>query len=238
MAKRFWPADDPVGKRFTQGRPQDNASWLTVAGVAGDTNIDSLDEKTAPQFYVPFSQNPNTYLSLAVRTAVDPLTLVTAVRRELARIDRSQPPYDIVTMQEILSESLAARRLITMLLTAFAVLAVILASVGIYGVTFYLTSRRTQEIGVRIALGASRGAILRLALARVLALTVAGLAIGAAASLFLARFLVTFLHGVRPTDPSTLAVTSGLVLFVALVTAWIPAYRATKIDAMVAVRYE
>lgn len=238
MAKRFWPNDDPIGRRFTEGKPQDTNSWRTVVGIAGDTRIDSLDEDIASQFYLPFPQNPNDYFTVAVRTAADPLTLAGPIQQELGRVDKGQPPYDIVTVQETLSESLTPKRIVMTLLTAFAVLAIVLASVGVYGVTFYLTSRRLQEIGIRIALGASRNDILRLLLVRGLALSAAGLTIGVAGSLFLTRFLVTFLHGVRPADPSTLAVTTALVFFVALLAASVPAYRATKIDAMVAVRYE
>ncbi|MGI9074113.1 MAG: FtsX-like permease family protein [Bryobacteraceae bacterium] len=238
MAQRFWPNDDPLGKRFTEGRPSDHAQLLVVIGVVGNSKIDALDEKDAPQFYVPFFQAPNSYLTFAIRTTIDPLALAGAIKNELSKIDENESPYDIVSMQEVMLESLSTRQLLMLLLVAFAVLAIVLAAVGIYGVTFYLTSRRTQEIGIRMALGADRPAVLRLVLFRGLVLTTVGLVVGVIASLFLTRFLAAFLYGVQPADPGTLAITSVLVFVVAFVAAAIPAYRVTRIDPMVALRYE
>lgn len=238
MAQRFWHNDDPVGKRFTEGRPSDHAHLLTVIGVVGDSKIDALDEKDTPEFYIPFFQAPNSYLSLSVRTKVDPLVLVSAIKNELAKVDKTQAPYDIASMQEVMSASLSTRQLLMILLAAFAILSIVLAAVGIYGVTFYLTSRRTQEIGIRMALGAGRQSVLALVLSRGLALTIIGLTIGVIGSLFLTRFLVVFLYGVRPTDPVLLAITSALMFVVALMAAAIPAYRATRIDPMAVLRYE
>jgi putative ABC transport system permease protein len=238
MAQRFWHNDDPVGKRFTQGRPSDQAHLLTVIGVVGDSKIDALDEKDAPEFYIPFFQAANNYLTLAIRTKVDPLALVSAIKHELANIDKSQAPYDISSMQEVMSASLSTRQLLMILLAAFAILSIALAAVGIYGVTFYLTSRRTQEIGIRMALGAGHRSVLGLVLSRSLTLTIIGLTIGVMGALFLTRFLGAFLYGVGPTDPLVLAITSALVFVVALTAAAIPGYRATRIDPMVALRYE
>ncbi len=238
MARRFWPNDDPVNKRFIQGRPINNPKLLTVVGVVGDTKIDGLDEQNAPQFYVPFAQEPHGYLTFAIRTAGDPLASAEVIRKDLATIDRNQAPYAIASMQEVMSDSLSTRQLLMLLLAAFALLAIVLAAVGVYGVTFYLTSRRAQEIGIRMALGADRPTILRLVLVRGVALIVLGLIAGVTASLFTTRFLAGFLYGVEPTDPTTLTITSLLVFLLAFVAAAIPAYRLTKIDPLVALRYE
>ena len=238
MAHRFWPNDDPLNQRFIEGRPSDHGQLLTVVGVVGDTKIDALDEENAPQFYIPFAQAPNSFLTLAIRTSADPLTLAGAIRNELANIDKDQAPYAIASMREVMSDSLSARQLLMLLLAAFALLAIVLAAVGVYGVTFYLTSRRTQEIGIRMALGADRPAVLRLVLFRGVALITLGLIAGVTASLFVNRFLAGFLYGVRPADPGTLAVTSVLVFLIAFAAAAIPAYRISRIDPLVALRYE
>ena len=238
MARRFWPNDDPVNKSFTQGRAINHPKLLTVVGVVGDTKIEGLDEQNTPQFYLPFAQDPHGYLTFAIRTAGDPLALAEVIRKDLATIDRNQAPYAISSMQEVMSDSLSARQLLMLLLAAFAVLAIVLAAVGVYGVTFYLTSRRTQEIGIRMVLGADRPTVLRLVLRRGVALIVLGLIAGVAASLFVTRFLTGFLYGVGPTDLATLAITSLGVFLVAFVAAAIPAYRLTKIDPLAALRYE
>lgn len=238
MARRFWPNDDPLSKRFTEGRPSDHTRLLTVVGVVGNSKIDALDEKDEPQFYVPFLQVPNGYLTFAIRTEVDPMALARTIKTELADMDKTQAPYDIASMQDVLAASLRTRRLLMFLLAAFAVLAVVLAAVGIYGVTFYLTSRRTQEIGIRMALGAGRSSVLSLMLFRSFTLTIFGLIGGVIGSLVLTRFLMAFLYDVQPADPGTLAVTAALIFIVALVAAAIPACRITRIDPMVALRYE
>jgi putative ABC transport system permease protein len=238
MAQRYWPDADPVGKHFTEGRIPDGAHLLTVVGVVGNSKIDALDETDEPQFYIPFFQFPNAHLTFTVRTKLYPLALTSAVKKEVANADATQAPYDITSMREAISSSLDTRHLLMILLAAFAALSLVLAAVGIYGVTSYLASQRTQEIGIRMALGAARGSVLGLVLFRGLRQTAIGLAIGITGSLWLSRFLVAFLYGVRPTDPLVLAIGSAMILFVALLAAGIPAYSTTRINPVVALKCE
>ena len=219
------------------------AGPFEIVGVVGDVRHAGLDVDPQPEIYMSAVQ-PGTRLPpsrggvLAVRTANDPLLLVPVLRRILADIDPNLPLDDVATMEQRVSASVAQPRFYTWLMGFFSVLALFLAAVGIYGVLSYAVTQRQREIGVRMALGAARGDVLRLVLSQGLALTVTGVAIGVAGALAVTRFLRTLLFGVTPTDPVTFVAIPVLLLIVALAACWVPARRATRVDPMVALRYE
>jgi putative ABC transport system permease protein len=177
-------------------------------------------------------------LTLVLRTGPDPLSLVSAVRAQVAGPTEDQPIFDVATMEELISSSLTERRFAMLLLIIFASTALVLAAVGIYGVMSYAVSRRTHELGVRIALGAPRREILRLVVRDGMAMAAAGAAVGLAGALGLTRFLASLLYGVRPADPLTLAAVLLLFGGIAVLACYIPAWRATRVDPLVALRYE
>ncbi len=233
LARHFWPNQDPVGRRLTGG-----PNLLTVAGVVADTHHNGLAEKAEPELYLPFLQSPQSGMNLAIRTAADPTSIVNAVRAQVAASDPEQPVYDVTTMEQRLAESLSPRRFNMLLLSAFALLALVLAGVGIYGVMSYSVVQRTHEIGIRTALGARREDMLKLVVGQGFKLTLVGLGIGIAGALAMTRFLASLLYGVKPSDPLTFIAVSLILTATALLACYIPARRATKVDPMVALRYE
>jgi putative ABC transport system permease protein len=237
MAQMFWPGEDPVGRRM---KISDAAQrpWRTIVGIVGNTKREGLDARAVPELYVPYLQRPSNPVTLVVRTAVDPASLTTAVRRQIWHVDKDQPVYNVRTMEDVISSSLAPRHFDMLLLGIFAAIALILASVGIYGVVSYSVSQRTHEIGIRIALGAQKSDVLRLVVAQGLTLAAIGAGIGIVGALGLTRFLSTLLYGVRATDPLTFAVVSAILGGVALFACYLPARRAAKVDPMVALRCE
>jgi predicted permease len=236
MARRYWPGESPVGKRITIWR--DEKFPREIVGVVGDTRSTPGDP-AGPQMYVPYAQDATWgSLSLVVRSSVDPASLVAAARAEVHALDKSIPVYNARPMIDILAAALATRRASTLLVGAFALLALLLALVGIYGVTAYYVTQRTQEIGVRIALGAQMRHVLGLILGRSLRLTLGGLALGLCGALALTRVLGGLLYGVKPTDPVTFAVAAALLSAAALLASLIPAWRATKVDPLIAIRDE
>jgi predicted permease len=240
MARRFWPGEDPLGKRLTTGGPAGAPiPWMEVVGVVKDVRQMELTADPKPQMYVPFTQpvffRPS---HLVVKTDVEPRTLATAVRKAVWEIDKDQPVSNVSTMEDVLSESIARQRFSMLLFGIFAALALILAAVGIYGVMSYSVAQRTREIGIRIALGAQRGDVLRLAVGGGLKLVLIGVVLGLAAAFALTRVMTSLLFGVSATDPATLVVISLVLISVAVLASYIPARRATKVDPMVALRYE
>jgi putative ABC transport system permease protein len=233
LARHLWPTEDPIGKQLPLFK-----SNLTVVGVVGNTRHEGLSQETEAETYVPYLQSPRDFMQLAVRTAAEPDSMASAVRAQVRDVDPDQPLYHVATLQQVLSESLAPRRFNVLLLGIFAGIALALATVGIYGVMAISVTQRTHEIGIRMALGAERRDVLRLVVRHGLKLTVIGLGIGIAGALALTRFLSTLLYGVRPTDPLTFVAVSLLLAVVALFACYIPARRATKVDPMVALRYE
>ena len=245
MAKHLFPGQDAVGKQFSLivlGPVQ-------VVGVVGHVKHWGLDAddtaKVRDEIYFPFMQVPDKFmpeavagLTLALRTAPDPLSVVSAVRAQVAGPTEDQPIFGVQTMEQIISGSLAERRFTMLLLIIFASTALVLAAVGIYGVMSYAVSRRTHELGVRMALGASRREILRLVVWEGMLLAAIGTAVGLTAALGLTRLMGSLLYGVRPADPATLAAVSLLLAGIALLACYIPAWRATKVDPLVALRYE
>ena len=222
---------------------------VQIVGVVGHVKHWGLDSddtaKIRDEIYFPFLQIPDKFMSetvagltLALRTAPDPLSVLSAVRAQVAGPTEDQPISRVQTMEQIISGSLAERRFTMLLLIIFASTALVLAAVGIYGVMSYAVSRRTHELGVRLALGASRREILRLVVGEGMVLAAIGTAVGLTAALGLTRLMGSLLYGVRPADPATLAAVSLLLAGIALLACYIPAWRATKVDPLVALRYE
>ncbi|MET0649708.1 MAG: ABC transporter permease [Pyrinomonadaceae bacterium] len=237
MARRYWPDEDPVGKRVNLGNPATNP-WMTVVGVVRDTRHGGLDKEPYPQMYGPAAQFPRRAMTFVARTSADPATLVPALRRELAAVDKDLPLYNVRTMEQVLADSVSRRRFQMILVAAFAGVGLLLAAVGIYGVISYTVTQRSHEIGVRMALGARASDILKLVVGQGLGLTLAGVGLGLVASFALTRVLASLLYGVTATDPLTFACVSLAMLAVALLACVVPARRATKVDPMVALRYE
>jgi putative ABC transport system permease protein len=242
MAREYWPNEDPLGKRLKLGDPDSNIPWVTVVGVVGDVRQMGPDAPIKAEMYFPHSQpNPQDFYApraLVIRTSVEPTSLAPAVRSEIQAVDPEQPISNVRTLNEILGEETAARRIGMLLLGAFAGLALLLATLGIYGVLSYFVVQHTPEIGVRLALGAQRRDVLRLILKKGMGLTLAGVGLGALAALALTRLMVSLLYGVSASDPLTLIGVALLLTSVALVACLIPARRAMKVDPMVALRYE
>ncbi len=249
LARSYWPNEDPLGRRFRlldAGPERARTVFLTVVGVVADAKNDSLTGAAAKEAYVPMRQRTvavgrmglSRQMSLAVRTSVEPMNLTNAIRQEVWAIDRSVPITETQTMEQILAKVTSQPRFNTILLGIFAAVALILAGVGIYGVLSYSVTQRTREVGIRVALGATRGDVLRLIVRQGMLLTAIGLAIGLAASFALTRLMTGLLYGVSATDPMTFAVIVLLLIAVALLACWIPARRATKVDPMAALRAE
>jgi putative ABC transport system permease protein len=210
--------------------------------VAGDVRQMGVDEPVKAEMYLPYKQIKDfpfySPRDLVIRTTVDPLTIVAAARNEIHRVDPAQPISNVRTMDEVLGEETASRRLGMTLITIFAALALLLATIGIYGVLAYFVVQHTQEIGVRVALGAQRRDILALVLRRGMTLTLVGVAVGVAAAFALTRLMASLLYGVGTTDPLTYATIAVLLTVVALIACYVPARRAMKVDPMVALTYE
>jgi predicted permease len=242
MARQYWPGENAIGKRFKLGDPNDDVPWLTIVGVAGDVRQMGVDEPVKAEMYFPYQQsNDQQWFAprdLAIRTSVDPLSVVAVVRNEIHQVDPDQPISDVRTMDQVLGEETASRSLGMTLLTIFAALALLLATLGIYGVLAYFVVQHTQEIGVRMALGAQRSDIVSLVLKKGMRLAVLGVVIGLGASFALTRLMASLLFGVGTADPLTYATIALLLTLVALFACYLPARRATKVDPMVALIYE
>ena len=227
-----------AGENLLGRRINVDDDWFTVVGIVKDVHQSGLDEEAAPHLYVSYKQLVPQRTGLVVRTAVDPLSITGAVRAQIRSIDPDQPIYNINSMTALMSEKVAPRRLNLVLLGSFAGLALLLAAIGLYGLMSNLVLQRTGEIGLRMALGARRGDVLRLVVMRGLKLALMGAVIGIIASLVLLRFMSGLLVGVTATDPITLVLVSMLLLFVAAIACLVPAKRATKVDPLVALKYE
>jgi predicted permease len=236
MARRYYPGEDAVGKRIKVNDVQ--APWRTIVGIAGDIHDAALDREPEPEFYLPAAQDPWEVMTVLVRTAGDPARLAAAVRSQVWSLDREQPVYDIKTMDEIVAGSVASRRFSMLLVSLFSAFALLLASLGIYGVVSYSVSQRTREIGIRMAMGAQRSEVLRMMLGQGLRLALIGVVCGLAGAYVVTRAMAGLLYEVRPADPLTLAAVSLLLLGVALVATLVPARRAIEVDPTVALRYE
>ncbi len=241
MARKFWPGQDPIGKRFKVDGPDENPPWVRIVGVIGDVRQMGLNEPPRQEMYFPYWQGNHNWMvprDLVIRTHGDPHDLETAARYAVWSIDRDQPVSNVMTLDELLDQEVAQRRVQTMLLKTLALLALILACVGIYGVLSYVVARRTQEIGVRVALGADSGRIFRTVAGAGMGLTAIGIGTGVIASMLLSRFLVSLLFDVRPIDPLTYFGAVAVFTSIALLACYIPARKASRVDPMVALRYE
>jgi len=239
MARRFWPNEDPVGKRFAPGRVTSDEDWINVVGVVKDVRQFELTAEPRPQMYLSYRQAgffaPR---DLVVKTDIEPTSMAATVRNAVWEIDKDQPVSDIRTMEAILADSIARQRFSMLLLAIFAGVALILAAVGIYGVMSYSVAQRTHEIGIRMALGAQTGAVLKLAVGYGMKLVIVGIVVGLIAAFALTRLMSTLLFGVTATDPTTFTLISLLLVGVAALASYIPARRATKVDPIIALRYE
>ncbi len=239
MARRYWPGEDPIGKRFKGGDPRGhNDEWLTVIGVVRDMRRSGVEKRPIPHIYEWYRQAGGAPADLVVRTTGDPRALAGVLRSVVRGFDHRAILSSVTTMEQQLSEQLSPRRFQTWLLGLFSLVALVLASVGIYGVLHYSVTQRTHEIGIRMALGAARRDVLRLVVGQGITLALVGVGIGLLAALGLTRLLASLLYGVSPGDPLTFASVSILLTLVALAASYIPARRATKVDPMVALRYE
>jgi putative ABC transport system permease protein len=243
MARLYWPGQDAVGKRFKVGDPDSEAPWVTIVGIVGDVRQMGLDAPVKAEMYLPYSQVTDqpwfAPRDLVVRTtSAEPLSLVPSVKREIAAVDPEQAVSNIRTLDEILDEEVVERRLGATLLTVFAVLALLLGSLGIHGILSYFVVQHTPEIGVRLALGASRGDILRLVLGRGMTLALVGVGLGSLGGLWLTRLMSSLLFGISPTDPATFAFAALLLTALALLACYLPARRAVQVDPTIAMRYE
>jgi putative ABC transport system permease protein len=237
LAQHFWPNQDPIGKRLKPGATTSDSPWREVIGVVKDVRQNEFLAAPKMQMYMSYRQlkflAPN---ALVVRTRVEPMSLATALRNAVWAVDKDQPVSNIDTMDHIVAGAVARQRFSTMLLGIFATLALLLAAVGIYGVMSYSVAQRTREIGIRMALGAQRGDVLKMTVKQGLKLVVMGVAIGLVAAFVLTRVMASLLFGVSATDPITFVSISFVLLSVAMLASYIPALRATKVDPMVALR--
>ena len=238
FAQRFFPNADVLGKRVSFACEEKEGLCRTIVGVVGNVRQESLTDDVAAELYVPVTQFPVNGMTLFVRTASDPLSFVSAVRSQVLAVDKNQPIYDVKTLAARLADATAVSRSLTVLFTAFALLALALGAVGIYGIVSYAVTQRTHEIGIRMALGARAQDILQLVLKHGLVLVLSGVAIGVAGALALTRFLATLLFGITPTDTLTFIVVSLVFFLIAMFASLIPARRATKVDPLTALRYE
>ncbi|HEU4386387.1 MAG TPA: FtsX-like permease family protein, partial [Blastocatellia bacterium] len=239
-AELYFAGEDPVGKRVNFGGTDNKNQpiWFEIAGVVANVRSIELNTEPAPEIYFPCGQDVFANMSVVIRTTVDPVSAAAGIRQAAQEADRAQPISDIRTMENIVSDSISQPRLNLTLLAVFGGIAMILSAAGIYGVIAYSVSQRIREIGLRIALGAKPGDVLRMVIGQGMKLAIAGVLIGLAGAWSLTRLLETLLFGVRANDPPTFVAIALSLTAVALIACWIPARRAAKVDPMVALRYE
>jgi putative ABC transport system permease protein len=238
LARRVWPNEDPLGRRLTfWGAPEDpDTEWATIVGVVGNTTPDGLDRPPVGEVYLAQSQSPLNRTTFVVRTAEDPYALVPALREAVRRVDPSLPVYGILSLEDVLAESMAERRFRMLLMSVFAVMALTMASVGLYGVLSFSVAQRTKEIGIRKALGAPYRVVVTQVVRQGYARVLTGLGFGLLGSPLLGRAMASQVYGVRTTDPPTYLAATAVLAGVALLACWIPATRAARVDAVDAIR--
>src|SRR5208282_4847155 len=243
MVRNFWSRENPIGQRFHKG-DDTNRPWITVVGIVGDVHQVALDQPARPEMYMLYQQqksfeegdfNPE---YLAVRTALDPMQMAEIIRQQVWAVDKEQAVANVMPLEELVDDKLAPRKMQTSLLGGFAALALLLATLGIYAVLSFAVTQRTQEIGVRAALGAEPADILRMVLSQGMKLFVVGAAIGLAAAFALSQVIVHLLYGVSATDPLSFTGVTVLLAGVTMLACYIPARRAMRVDPLVALRYE
>jgi putative ABC transport system permease protein len=239
LAKQYFTGRDPVGRRLKIGGPErpDN-HWMTIVGVVGDVKYSGLAAPPEPTVYLPFRQAVAASQWIVIRTTSDPRSLSADVRGIVAALDRDLPISRLSTMDDLMAASVAPPRFRTTLVAVFAAIGLLLAAIGIYGVMAFAVSERTHEIGVRAALGAGRGDVLRLVLGEAAILATAGIVVGLAGAVATTRLMRALLFKVDPIDPATFAGVSALLVAAALAASYVPARRAVRVDPMIALRYE
>jgi putative ABC transport system permease protein len=236
--RTFFGSVDPIGKRLNLGSEKE-PDWNEIVGVVADVKYNGLSQEVQPALYLSAAQATAWGTSLIVKTDLsDPLTLTSAIRREIQQLDSQLPISDIATMDQRMSAAMSQQRFRTSLVGLFALQALLLACIGIYGVISYSVAQRTHEIGIRMALGAQKENVLYMIVKQGVVLTTIGVAVGIAASYFLTRLMSSLLFGVKPTDLVTFMFSAGLLITTALLGTYLPARRATKVDPLVALRYE
>jgi putative ABC transport system permease protein len=242
LAKQYFSGVDPVGRRLKNGGPErpigPNNKWNTIVGVVGDINYSGLDAPPEPVVYYPFRQATTNNQYVVIRTSMNPRSLEPAVKAAVAGLDKDLPVVNVRTMDELMTEAVAPPRFRTVLVSLFAIVGLLLAAIGIYGVMAYTVTERTHELGVRMALGADRGDVLRIVLGEAAWLAAAGVGLGVAGAFGATRLIQNLLFGVTPTDATTFAGIAALLVATAMLASYLPARRATRVDPMVALRYE
>jgi putative ABC transport system permease protein len=237
LAKKYWPNEEALGKRITLDDPRKDPKWLTIVGIVRGIRHRGLDTDPEPEYYIPVAQRAERSMILAVRSAQDPRNLTSALRREIQSIDPDQPIANVRTLDAVTADSIAPRRMSVVLLGVFAVIALVLAAVGIFGVISYLVLQRTHEIGVRMALGAQRRDVLRLVVGHALKLVGIGTAIGLVLAFLSTRALAALLYNVGAFDPATFAIVTVVLTTIAFLASYIPALGATRADPMIALSH-
>jgi len=238
LANRYFGYQDPIGHRIKPGGRNSNAPWATVVGLVGNVKSDGFDQPDQPHLYFPIFQRPGYAMAVYLQTGPEPTTLVKSLREQVQAVDPNLPVFGERTMESVVADSVGQRRFAMQVVALFGVLALLLASIGIYGVMAYSVNQRTREIGIRMALGASRTTIMRWVLRQGLVLIAIGVGTGLLAAFALMRLLRSLLFGVATTDVVTYGALAFVLAIVALLACYIPARRATKIDPLVALRYE
>jgi putative ABC transport system permease protein len=237
-AKFYWPGRDPVGSRLRARTWQPESPWLIVVGVVGRVQHYALDREAGPLIYLPFAQDPRLEMRIALRTQVAPRSLAETVVREIRPLNRDQAAFNIGTMEESLSQRTALRRFTTVMLGALALVALAVAAVGVFGVLSYAVGQRTQEIGIRMALGAQSFAVRRMVVGEGMRLVLRGLAIGAVLAAPAADLLSSLIFGLKAADLPVLAGVSVVLMLAALLACYLPARKASAVDPMAALRHQ
>ena len=238
LARKYFRGADAVGKRITYGRPTDKSPWVTIVGVVADEQQDALDKAAQPQVYSPIRQQLQNPMTFVVRSALDPAAVIAAARRVVQAVDRDLALTSVTTLDALVDASLGDQRFRTMLLGAFAVVALFLAALGIYGVLAYFVSQRARELGIRLALGAKPASLFALVIGQGMRPVIAGAVIGLAGALSLTTVMRSLLFGVTPLDPLTYTAAAAALAVIALTACVAPAFRATRVDPLVALRDE
>jgi predicted permease len=238
LARSYWPGESAIGKRIKTGGRQSTSPWRTIVGVVGHVRSRTLEAPSRTEMYWPVFQRPWPGLTFVVRTSMDPSALRPLVEREISAIDRDEPVYAVRTMTEVMARSVGRRQLAVTLLTVFATITLVLAIVGVYGLTSYAVTERTRELGIRLALGAEPRAVVMSVLGGSVRLTVIGLVLGLAGTTILARTIESMLFNTPARDPLTLVLVSIVLLTTALVASYAPARRVARIDPAVTLRDE
>jgi putative ABC transport system permease protein len=237
LARKYWPNADPIGKRMRFMGQIETNPWIQVVGVVKDVKHE-LDLPVTEEYYLPHAQDAWSSMVVVAKTSVEPVTLAAAIRQEVAAIDKDQPVFDVRTMREVRAISLALYSFSSVMLSVFGGVALLLAAIGIYGVMFYAVTQRTQEIGIRMALGARAMDVVKLIVKNGMSLALIGVAVGLAGAYASTRLLASLLVDVTPTDAVTFTIVTVILLLIALLACYLPARRATKVDPLVALRYE